>query len=71
MFRYGLELQAEREGLSRDELITAMTNGSNETGVMEKLAKFSRRRQISAQGLGTPAYVGAGGRLIAPSFTGL
>ena len=71
VFRYGLELQAEREGLSRDELITAMTNGTNETAVMEKLAKFSRRRQISAQGLGTPAYVGAGGRLIAPSFTGL
>lgn len=71
VFRYGLELQAEREGLTRDDLITAMVNGTNETAVLEKLAKFSRRRQISAQGLGTPAYVGQEGRLIAPSFSGL
>jgi len=51
IFRFGLELQAEREGLTRDELITAMVNGTNAAGVSEKLAKFARRRQIESGGV--------------------
>jgi len=51
IFRFGLELQAQREGLTRDELITAMVNGTNAAGVSEKLAKFARRRQVESGGI--------------------
>ena len=50
IFRFGLEIQAEREGITRDDIITAMVNGDNSAGVMEKLNKFARRRSIEAGG---------------------
>jgi len=71
IFRFGLELQAEREGLSRDDLIRAMVQGDQAAGVTEKLQKFARRRQIEASGFGVSAQQTGEGRLRLLGTSGL
>ena len=71
IFRFGLELQAEREGLSRDDLIRAMVDGDQAAGVSEKLAKFARRRSIESRGLASTGFQDETGRLRLPSFGNL
>ena len=71
IFRFGHELQAEREGLNRDDLIRAMVNGDQSAFVSEKLAKFARRRSIEAQGLGSIGFQDDRGRLRLLGVSGL
>lgn len=72
IFRFGLELEAEREGLTRDQLIVAAVNGDNAAGVFEKLAKFARRRQIEAGGMtASSSYQDNAGQLRLLGTTGL
>ena len=71
IFRFGQELHAEREGLTRDDLIRAMVDGDMSAQVSAKLSKFARRRQIEAQGLTASSQQTAQGRLRILSASGL
>jgi len=63
IFRFGAELEAEREGLGRDDLIRAMVDGDMDAAVQERLLKFQRRRSIEGQGQATSAFVNQRGGL--------
>ncbi len=71
IFRNRLELDAEREGLSRDDLIKAMVDGDESGAVAEKLMKFNRRRNVEQSGFATSAQQTEKGRLRILSTSGL
>ncbi len=71
IFRFGIELQAEREGLTRDDLIRAAVDGTASAQVNATLAKFARRRQIEAQGFTVSSQQTGQGRLRLLSTSGL
>ena len=63
IFRFRLELDAEREGITRDDLIRAAVNGTASAKVNQTLAKFARRRNIEKTGFATSAQQTGQGRL--------
>ena len=72
ILRFGQELSAQREGISKDDLVVALTGGDGLAEVTTKLAKFARRRQVEAQGFESrQAFVGQGGNLQLAGFGSL
>lgn len=72
IFMNSQELAAEREGLTREDLIRALVDGDQSAAVTEKLAKFARRRQFEAGGFtGGQAFLGERQQLRIAGFTGL